>query len=357
MNASSTLGLERPPFGQFARQVIGLRTNDLEECLQKQRQTGDRLGTILRELGFLTRAQVMEVLRAEAHWVAQALKADLGPRGFPYPAFFSLCMPAFNEQDNIEDTLDSACAILPEFVERFEVVVVDDGSHDATATVVTRYAERAPQVRLERHPQNRGYGAAVTTGLRAARGDLVAFTDSDGQFSFLDLPQLLIRLDGHDAVIGYRYQRADNHLRKLNAWCWGRLIRLVLGVQVRDLDCAFKLFRREVVDCLELTSTGAAINAEILSQCVRGGLKICETPVMHYPRFRGAPTGAALRVILRAFRELPRLYRQRCNTRLIDFQRARLLERASTVVEPSPVLASNSVQAALNTVTACSLPR
>jgi glycosyltransferase involved in cell wall biosynthesis len=230
------------------------------------------LASILRDLGFLSREQVNEVQRAEARWVAQALHADIGPQGFPYPAFFSLCMPAFNEQDNIEDTLDSACAILPQFVERFEVVAVDDGSRDHTGEVVARYAERVPQVRLERHPQNRGYGAAVTTGLRAARGDLVAFTDSDGQFSFLDLPQLLIRLEDNDAVIGYRYQRADNCVRKLNAWCWGQLIRIVLGVQVRDLDCAFKLFRREVVDCLELTSTGAAINAEILSQCVRGGL-------------------------------------------------------------------------------------
>jgi len=311
MKTNETLGLERPPFGQFARQVVGLRTDALEQCLEQQRQRGCRLGTILQELGFLTRAQVAEVLRAEARWVANALAPDVAPLDFPYPAFLSMCMPAYNEKYNIEETLDSACAILPEFVRQFEVVVVDDGSHDGTGDIVAAYAERDPRIRLVRHPGNRGYGAAVTTGLRAARGDLVAFTDSDGQFSFLDLPQLLIHLDGHDAVLGYRYNRADNWMRKVNAWCWGRLIRLVLGVRVRDLDCAFKLFRREVIDGLELTSTGAAINAEILSQCVRAGLRMCETPVMHYPRFQGTPTGAALRVIIRAFRELPRLYCQR----------------------------------------------
>jgi glycosyltransferase involved in cell wall biosynthesis len=239
------------------------------------------------------------------------LHADIAPESFPYPAFLSLCMPAYNEQANIEDTLDAACAVLPVFVQRFEIVVVDDGSRDGSGEVIARYARHEPRVRLVRHPVNRGYGAAVSTGLRAAEGDLVAFTDSDGQFSVLDVPQLLTHLDGHDAVIGYRHHRADNLLRVLNAWCWNRLIRLVLGVRVRDLDCAFKLFRREVIDGLELTSTGAAINAEILAQCVRRGVKIFETPVMHYPRCRGTPTGAALRVIYRAFHELPRLYWQR----------------------------------------------
>jgi hypothetical protein len=311
MKTTPMLGLERPPFGQFARQVVGLRTAELEQCLEQQRRSGERLGTILRELGLLSREQISQVLREEARWVANALQPDLQPHRFPYPAFLSLCMPAYNEKDNIQDTLDSACAIVPEFVEHFEVVVVDDGSRDGTGDIVGQYAARDPRVRLVRHPVNRGYGAAVTSGLRAAYGDLVAFTDSDGQFSFLDLPQLLIHLDGHDAVLGYRYNRADNWVRKLNAWCWNRLIRLVLGVRVRDLDCAFKLFRREVIDTLELTSTGAAINAEILSQCVQASLKMCETPVMHYPRFHGAPTGAALRVIYRAFRELPRLYWQR----------------------------------------------
>jgi hypothetical protein len=220
-------------------------------------------------------------------------------------------MPAFNEQDVIGDTIEAALAILGEFVERFEVIVVDDGSRDRTAEVIAGYAKSDPRVRLIRHATNKGYGSAVTSGLRAARGDFVAFTDSDGQFSFLDLAHLLIRKPGCDVVVGYRYKRADHWVRRVNAWGWTRLINLLLGVRVRDLDCAFKLFPRQVIDELELTSTGAAINAQIMAQCMRGQLKIRQTPVRHYPRYSGVPTGAARQVIMRAFCELPPLLHYR----------------------------------------------
>ncbi|OAI40713.1 hypothetical protein AYO40_04470 [Planctomycetaceae bacterium SCGC AG-212-D15] len=270
------------------------------------------------------------MIKMQARWVAQALHPDLHPHGFPYPKFFSLCLPAYNEKDNIEDTLDAACCILPEFVEQFEVVVVDDGSGDGTGDIVEKYAERAPQVRLVRHDRNRGYGAAVTSALRASRGELVAFTDSDGQFSLLDLPLLLAKIDEHDVVLGYRYNRADSRMRLFNAWGWSWVIRLALGVRIKDLDCAFKLFRRDVLDRLKLTSTGATINAEMMAQCMRGGARMVEIPVNHYPRYAGAPTGAALKVIARAFRELPSLLRYR-------FDRTPLLARAPQVSAPECV--------------------
>jgi hypothetical protein len=108
-------------------------------------------------------------------------------------------------------------------------------------------------------------------------------------------------------VVGYRYHPEDNGLRKMNAWAWTRLVRLTFGVAVQDLDCAFKLFRREVIDSLEPTSTGAAINAEIMMHCIQSGYRIKELPVTHYPCYFGEQTGARLSVILRAFKELGRL--------------------------------------------------
>jgi hypothetical protein len=331
----AVVGLERPLFGQSVRRVVGLKSNLLEECLAQQRQAGGRLGDVLRERGLLTGNQIKEVLRFQARWVASAAQADLKPLALPYPATLSLCMPAYNEEANILDTLDAACAILPEFVKDFEVVVVNDGSHDATAQLVAQYSVQEPRVRLINHEHNRGYGAAVTSGLRAATGELIAFTDSDGQFSFLDLPQLLARLRGADVVVGYRYQRADHWMRKMNAGAWNWLIRTMLGVRIQDLDCAFKLFRREVVEGLRLTAEGAGINAEIMAQCTHGGLRIEETPVTHYPRYRGAPTGAALRVIVKAFRELPRLWKYRSNI---------------PTFEPKPVIGSETIVAMKSTV-------
>jgi hypothetical protein len=318
-------------------------TERLEECLAHQRRSGGRLGDILCKHELLTRTQVRELLKLQGWHLGRSLQTNPEGGGFPYPTFLSLCMPAYNEGENIEDSLDSACAMLPQFVGRFEVVVVDDGSQDNTAELVARYAATQPCVRLVRHEQNRGYGAAVTTALRAAVGDHIAFTDSDGQFNLLDLPQLLVRLKQYDVIVGYRYKRADPWHRKVNAWAWGRLIWFLLGIRVRDLNCAFKIFPRQVVQALSLTATGAGINAEILAQCVRSGLSIGETPVHHYPRAHGAPTGAALRVILRAFRELPRMLRYR-------FGRCGMVSRpghnAATVSKPEERGAKSEARAA-----------
>jgi hypothetical protein len=306
-----SIPLRRPHFGELAQQVAGVRTRDLQVVLDEQQRDGGRLGDLLITHGLLNYDQVREVLRLQAQWLAATHRADVAPYGLPDPRSLSLCMPAYNEAENIESCIDAAVTVLPEFFRDFEVVVVNDGSRDNTAQIVQDYHQRDNRVRLVNHSVNRGYGAAVTSGLRGATGDLICFTDGDGQFSPLDVLQLLIALDDADVAIGYRYQRADVGARKLNAWAWNRLIRLILGVRVRDLDCAFKLFTRAVIDRLELTAQGACINAEILVQCVRLGCQIREVPVMHYPRYRGAPTGANLKVIAKAFRELPQLWKYR----------------------------------------------
>jgi len=304
-------GSRRPLFGHLAGRMFGLPNEELNICLEKQRTAGGRLGKILRDRKSLTREHIGQILQAQAQSTTAALEAELRQDVFPYPVFLSLCLPCHNEETNIEDTIDTACAVLPACVERWEVVVVNDGSQDRTGEIVARLAEEDYHVRLITHEQNRGYGAAITSGLRAARGDLVAFTDSDGQFSLLDLPRFLVCLQSCDVVVGYRARRADHLGRVFNAWAWNQLIRMTLGVRVRDLDCAFKLFRRETVERLSLTCTGACISAEILAQCVHNGLRIREIPVSHFARHDGTATGAAFKVILRAFRELPQLLKYR----------------------------------------------
>jgi hypothetical protein len=255
--------------------------------------------------------QLASILQSQAKWVARARSRDIAPLSFPMLTPLSMCLPCYNEQDVIEDVLLGALAVLPEFVDEFEIVVVDDGSADNTSLIVERLAERDDRIRLVRHAANRGYGAAVATALRAAHGEWICFTDGDGQFSFLDLPQLLCNAQHADVVIGYRRRRADNGVRRFNSNSWKWLIRCLMGLRVKDLDCAFKLFPRWVVDELQFNSEGACISAEILTQCIRGGISICEVPVNHFPRAAGKATGANLGVVVKAFKELPIVWQYR----------------------------------------------
>lgn len=300
-----------PRFGHLARTLFGVDADAIDACLLETCETNCRIGEVLRNRGLLDRGQTKAVIQAQARWTVAAAGAMTSEFEFPLGTSLSLCMPAYNEAANIEDVLDGACAILPELVEDFEIIVVNDGSRDGTGEILARYMADEPRLRVITHQENRGYGAALTSAMRASAGDLICIIDSDSQFNLLNLPGMLSRLTDSDMVIGYRKKRADPRLRLLNAWAWNRLMRVLLGVSVRDLDCAFKLYRRETVQELSLTSRGACISAEILVQCVRKRLRIAQVPVEHYPRSHGQPTGAAMRVIARAFKELPRLMRYR----------------------------------------------
>jgi glycosyltransferase involved in cell wall biosynthesis len=219
----------------------------------------------------------------------------------------SVVLPAFNEEANVAAAIDETAAAAAPLFEEVEVIAVDDGSRDATAERVRHVAAKDPRVRLIQHPQNRGYGAAVTTGLRAARLPLVFYTDSDLQFDPRQIAVLLTKIDEAPIVVGYRRSRQDPAHRKLNAWAWNQLMRLLFDLDIRDVDCAFKLFRREVLEGVPLESEGAFFSTELLARLRACGHRIVEVPVDHYRRRAGAPTGARLGVIGKAFRDLWRL--------------------------------------------------
>ena len=195
----------------------------------------------------------------------------------------------------------------------YEIIVVDDGSTDGTPTLLAGLGAQYPALRSIRHPENRGYGAAVLTALRAARMELVFFCDADNQFDVRELPRLLALIPDADLVTGYRGVRRDPAHRRLNAFLWNALVRLLLGVKVRDLNCAFKLFRRPALERAglhEVVSTGAAINAELLTRLGKIHARIREVEVSHHGRPYGRQTGASPMVILRAFKEIFELYRR-----------------------------------------------
>jgi glycosyltransferase involved in cell wall biosynthesis len=222
----------------------------------------------------------------------------------------SLVFPMFDEEANVGPLLESALALAPRLADDFELIVVDDGSRDGSAAVVETIRRRDPRVRLLRHPENFGYGAALRSVLRAARGELVFFSDADLQFDLREIERLLAHTDEFDIVAGYRAPRRDPLGRRVLAAGWGVLVRVLFGLRVRDIDCAFKVFRRPVVDALEVASIGAFVNTEILVRARRAGFRIQEVPVSHHPRVAGRAKGASPRVVARAIVELSMLYRE-----------------------------------------------
>ena len=219
----------------------------------------------------------------------------------------SVFLPCYNEQDNIASVVKQALGVLENLKADFEVIIVDDGSSDRTAQIADELASQESRVKVVHHRTNLGYGAALRTGFKAATKKFVFYTDGDGQFDINEMPPLLGLMERYDIVSCYRLNRQDNLIRKINGWCWTKLVCLLFGMKIRDIDCAFKLYKREIFDNIKLVSTGALIDAEILARAVRKGYRVTQQGIHHYPRTAGAQTGANFRVIFRAFKELLKL--------------------------------------------------
>jgi glycosyltransferase involved in cell wall biosynthesis len=219
----------------------------------------------------------------------------------------SVFFPCYNEQANVGRTVEKALDVMEKLNADFEVIIVDDGSSDGTGQIADEIAGRNGRVKVVHHEGNFGYGAALQSGFKAATKELVFYTDGDGQFDINEMPPLLALMEQYDIVSCYRLNRQDSIIRKINGWCWTKLICLMFGLKIRDIDCAFKLYKREIFDKIELSSTGALIDAEILARAARKDYRITQKGVHHYPRAAGEQSGASLRVVLRAFKELIKL--------------------------------------------------
>lgn len=219
-----------------------------------------------------------------------------------------MVLPAYNEAENIRASVRAVLAWVEEERISAEVIVVDDGSSDATVLEVGALQRTDARIKLVRHAVNLGYGAALRSGFAASSGEYVFFTDADLQFRMDDLRRLSPWVSQYDIVVGYRDGRADPRGRRLNAWMWNRLINSIFRLGLRDVDCAFKVFHRRVLQRVGISSIGAFVNSELLVRAASEGFRIKEVPVPHYPRLAGRATGARLDVIGRACWELATIY-------------------------------------------------
>ncbi|MEP6953316.1 MAG: glycosyltransferase family 2 protein [Solirubrobacteraceae bacterium] len=229
----------------------------------------------------------------------------------------SVVLPCFDEAENVAGAIREADEAAGRFALEHEVIVVDDGSADATRVLAEAVAARNPRVRVVAHDHNRGYGAAVRSGIDASRSTWVLLTDGDLQFDLEEIELMLPLTREYEVVAGYRIARADPALRRFAAHAWNGLMRRTFGVTVRDVDCAFKLVRGDAVRSLGLESDGAMISTELYVRAALRGLLVAEVGVHHRPRRAGVPTGGDPRVVLRAFGERRALLR-----RLRDADRA-----------------------------------
>lgn len=222
----------------------------------------------------------------------------------------SVFFPVYNEEANIIQTIEKAFKNIPLFAEQFEIIAVNDGSSDRTAQHLSDLSNKYSKLKVITHPKNRGYGATLKSGFLNAKYEYFFFTDSDGQFKIEEIENFIPLINDCDIIAGFRIKRNDPLYRIINAKAYNLLIRILFGLKIKDIDCAFKLIRKKAIDSIELKSEGAFISAEFLIKSKNKGFLIKQLGVNHYPRAKGRSTGNNPLVIFRSFVELFKLWKE-----------------------------------------------
>lgn len=223
----------------------------------------------------------------------------------------SVCFPVYNEEGNIQRSVREAAAAIEPLCDVPEIVAVDDCSTDRTPALLSRLAEEFPYLRTVRLAHNTRFAGALALALQEARGDLVFYTDADCPVDFADLAGALPLMRRADVVAGYRLERQEGLRRALYSTGYNLFIDALFDLRVRDVNFAFKLFRRQVIEAIEICSRGSFIDAEILLETRRQGFTVCQVGVHYRPRVAGVSTladaGIARRCVADALRYRLRL--------------------------------------------------
>jgi glycosyltransferase involved in cell wall biosynthesis len=223
----------------------------------------------------------------------------------------NVVLPAHNEAENLARVVASLLAVEPEVNAELYVTIVNDGSADSTADIISELQQKHANVRSITHPANVGYGGAVISGLLSMECDFAAIMDADGQFDAKDLVRLFRQTDAFDVVVGYRSRRADPTGRKILGRLWTIAGRVLFRIARRDLNCGLKIFKNSIIRQLKLQCLGPGINMEIMSQIVTARIPIKEVACEHHARIAGKQSGASMSVVKRGLSELARIFMAR----------------------------------------------
>ena len=204
----------------------------------------------------------------------------------------SIILPALNEEGNIEAAVKDIQSYFDSREEKYEIIVINDGSTDSTGDIAERLAKENGSVRVVHHPTNKGYGSALKRGFDISRYKYVFFTDSDRQFDVkgLDILLPLIKTDAVEIIIGYRLKRKDPFIRRFLSWGYNSLVGYLFDLNVKDIDCAFKIFRKDIFSKIKIESRNFFVNTEILAKARFYGFNVLEVGVPHFPRTAGKTT-------------------------------------------------------------------
>ena len=223
--------------------------------------------------------------------------------------FISVILPVYNEGDNIKKVIEDSANFLQDrdIFKDYEIIAINDGSRDNTAAILSGLANKFPYLKVITHCRNLGYGKALTSGSTNAQFPLVFFMDADGQFNIGEIEKMLFYLEEFDIIAGNRYKRADAFYRVMLGKIYSWSISLLFRLKLKDVNCGFKLFKRETLETENINCGAGIFYAKLLLKAKNRGFRIKEIPVEHFPRLKGRQTGASPRVIFNAVIDLIKL--------------------------------------------------
>ena len=217
----------------------------------------------------------------------------------------SVFFPAYYDEKNIGKVVNKAVEVLDELnLKDYEVIIIEDGSPDKTGEVADELSKQFEKVRVIHHKKNMGYGATLRDGFYAAKMDYVFYSDGDNQFDLVEMKKFVALIPYVDHVVGYRKKKQYSLYRKITSFIYNYILRIIFKIDYVDIDCAFKLFKRELFNKIKIDSIDAFIDAEIMIKSDLLGYKTTEIGVKHLPRIDGISTGARPTVILRTIKEI-----------------------------------------------------
>ncbi len=221
----------------------------------------------------------------------------------------SVFLPTYNEEGNIEKVTLDTKKVLEKVADKWEIIIINDGSIDRTNEISEKLASGDKRIRVVTHTPNRGYGGALKTGFNEARYEWVAFMDSDAQFDFSEINKFIEKKDEADLILGYRKKRADSLARKIFTFGWSLLAKVILGLKAKDYSCGFKMIKKNVYkDILPLVGEEKVTQIEMLVKARKKGFRFAEVGVSHYPRTSGTQTGAKVKVVIKSILDVFKLW-------------------------------------------------